>query len=45
MKHGYEHQLESPGEIVQFYLGVRIGKAFEILFQIFLYGVYVIMIA
>ena len=45
MKHGQELQLESPGAIVQYYFGERIGKIFEILFQIFLYGVYVIMIA
>ena len=42
MKHGQELQLESPGAIVQYYFGERIGKIFEILFQIFLYGVYAV---
>lgn len=45
MKHGQELQLESPGAIVQYYFGEKIGRVFEILFQVFLYGVYVIMIA
>jgi uncharacterized membrane protein YkvI len=45
MKHGYENQLETPAEIAEFYFGKKIGKIFEIVFQVFLYGVYVIMIA
>lgn len=45
MKHGYELQLEHPGDIVLFYFGKKIGKVVEIIFQVFLYGVYVIMIA
>lgn len=45
MKHGYEHQLGDPGKIVSFYFGSRLGKACEIIFQIFIFGIYVIMIA
>ena len=45
MKHGYEQQLENPGDIISFYFGKRFGKIAEYIFQIFLYGVYVIMIA
>ena len=45
MKHGYENQLREPGEIMGFYFGPKLSRFFEILFQIFLYGVYVVMIA
>jgi len=45
MKHGYENQFEEPGEIMGFYFGPKLSRFFEILFQIFLYGVYVVMIA
>lgn len=45
MKHGFEHRLESPVKIMEFYFGERLGKYIETIFQIFLYGVYVIMIA
>ncbi len=45
MKHGYELQLDTPGAIVQYYFGEKTGRIFEILFQVFLYGVYIIMIA
>lgn len=45
MKHGYEKQLREPGEIMGFYFGPKLSRFFEILFQIFLYGVYVVMIA
>ena len=45
MKHGFEHRLESPVKILEFYFGKKIGKYMETVFQIFLYGVYVIMIA
>ena len=45
MKHGYEKQLQKPSEIMGFYFGPKLAKFFEILFQIFLYGVYVVMIA
>ena len=45
MKHGYEKQLQEPSEIMGFYFGPKLAKFFEILFQIFLYGVYVVMIA
>lgn len=45
MKHGYEHQLGDPGKIISFYFGDRLGKACEIIFQVFIFGIYVIMIA
>lgn len=45
MKHGYEKQLQEPSEIMGFYFGSKLAKFFEILFQLFLYGVYVVMIA
>lgn len=45
MKHGYEKQLETPAQIAEYYFGSKIGRLFEIVFQVFLYGVYVIMIA
>ena len=45
MKHGFEHRLESPVKILEFYFGIKTGKYIETVFQIFLYGVYVIMIA
>ena len=45
MKHGYEQQFKEPGEIMGFYFGPKLSRFFEILFQVFLYGVYVVMIA
>ncbi len=45
MKHGYEQRMEEPSEIMRFYFGPKLARFFEIAFQIFLYGVYVIMIA
>ena len=45
MKHGQEMQMENPNEISEFYFGKKFGKFFSIVFQVFLYGVYVIMIA
>lgn len=44
MKHGFEQQFKDPNEIFSFYFG-RAGKVASYIFQIFLYGVYVIMIA
>lgn len=45
MKHGYEQQLKDPSGIVPFYFGNKLGNAMKYIMQIFLYGVYVIMIA
>lgn len=45
MKNGYELQLDAPGDIVGYYFGSRIAKVFGIITQVFLYGVYIIMIA
>lgn len=45
MRHGKELQLKVPGAIVRFYFGHTVGKIFEILFQAFLYAIFVIMIS
>ena len=45
MKNGYEQQLREPGDIIPYYFGQRFGKLFQIILQVFLYGVFVIMIA
>lgn len=45
MKHGYVHKLETPDSVLEFYVGKRAGKIISILIQIFLYSVYVIMVA
>ena len=45
MKHGKELQLKVPGAIVRYYFGHTVGKIFEILFQAFLYAIFVIMIS
>lgn len=45
MKNGYELQLDAPGDIVGYYFGSKIAKVFGIITQVFLYGVYIIMIA
>ena len=45
MKHARELELEVPGHIVKYYFGNTFGKIFEIVFQAFLYAIFVIMIA
>ena len=45
MKHARELELKVPGHIVKYYFGDTLGKIFEILFQVFLYAIFVIMIA
>lgn len=45
MKHGYEQQLTDPSGIVPYYFGSKLGNVMKYVMQIFLYGVYVIMIA
>ncbi len=45
MQHSRELQLEKPSLIIQYYFGHTAGKIFEVLFQAFLYAVFVIMIA
>lgn len=45
MKHARELELQTPSSIVQYYFGDKLGKIFEILFQVFLYAVFVIMTA
>lgn len=45
MRHGYAHNLKTPKESMQFYFGKKFGKVVEIILQVFLFGVYVIMIS
>lgn len=45
MKDGKDLQLKVPGAIVRFYFGHTVGRIFEILFQAFLYAIFVIMIS
>ena len=45
MKHGYEHRLSEPGEILEFYFGKIGGKIAAVLVELFLYSVFVIMIS
>ena len=45
MKHGYKYRLSDPQSIIIFYCGEKVGKYVEIAIQIFLFGVYCIMIA
>lgn len=45
MKHGNEFKLSSPSEVLKFYLGERLWKIGAVLIQVFLFSVYVIMVA
>lgn len=45
MKHARALELKDPGAIVRYYFGNTMGRAFEIIFQVFLFGIFVIMIA
>lgn len=45
MKDGKDLQLKVPGSIVRFYFGHTVGRIFEVLFQAFLYAIFVIMIS
>lgn len=45
MKHGNEYNLSSPSDVLRFYLGERLWKIGAVLIQVFLYSVYVIMVA
>ena len=45
MKHGYERGLTAPNQILEFYFGKTAGKAAAIVIQLFLYSLYVVMIA
>ena len=45
MKHARALELKVPGAIVRYYFGNSLGKVFEIVFQVFLFGIFVIMIA
>ena len=45
MKHGYLHHLNTPEKTMQFDFGEKPGRFLEIVFQIFLFGVYLIMIS
>ena len=45
MEHGYEMKLNIASWATKYYFGQKAGIFFEIIFQIFLFGVFVIMIA
>lgn len=45
MRHGYKHGLSKPRECTEFYFGKKAGGVVEAVFQIFLFGVFSIMIA
>ena len=45
MRHGYKHNLTTPKECTIFYFGNKAGAVIEAVFQIFLFGVFSIMIA
>ena len=45
MRQGYQYSLSDPRKVSEFYFGRKLGPAAEIIMQIFLYGVFVIMIA
>lgn len=45
MRHGYQHNLTTPKECTVFYFGKKAGAVIEAVFQIFLFGVFSIMIA
>ena len=45
MRHGYIHQLTKPKDCATFYFGKKAGAVIEAVFQIFLFGVFSIMIA
>lgn len=45
MKHGFKYKLYSPARTIEFYFGSKFGKYVEIVFQVFLFGVYLIMIS
>lgn len=45
MKHGYECGLTAPDNILAFYFGKTAGKIAAVIIQLFLYSLYVVMIA
>ena len=45
MRHGYRHGLTKPRDCTEFYFGKKAGAVIEAVFQIFLFGVFSIMIA
>lgn len=45
MKHGRERCLATPDAVLAFYFGKKLGKVAAVLIQVFLYSVYVIMLA
>ncbi len=45
MKDSNDLKLKNPGLIARFYFGSKVGAVFDVLFKIFLFGVFVIMIA
>ena len=45
MRHGYKHKLAKPRDCTMFYFGKKVGAVMEVVFQIFLFGVFSIMIS
>lgn len=45
MRHGYQHKLATPKDCAVFYFGNNSGAVVEAIFQIFLFGVFSIMIS
>lgn len=45
MRQGYQYSLSDPRKVSEFYFGRKFGPVAEIIMQIFLFGVFVIMIA
>lgn len=45
MRQGYQYSLSDPRKISEFYFGRKPGPVAEIVMQVFLFGVYIIMIA
>ncbi len=45
MRHGFVHALKTPTDVCRFYFGKRVGVVVEIVFQLFLFSVFVIMIS
>lgn len=45
MKHGCEHQLDTPEKVLTYYFGKRLGKVAGFFILLFLYSVFAVMIA
>ena len=45
MKHGFRYQLDTPLKATNFYFGRTCGRIVEIILQLFVFGVYLIMVS